>query len=68
MRELTDYFDLDERVSAIHQKLDYFGDMSSTIMDALNTRKSQRLEWIIIILIFVEIVFFAWIEAGRFMH
>jgi uncharacterized Rmd1/YagE family protein len=55
-------FDLDERLAAINQKLEYFADVNSTIMDVLNNRKSQRLEWIIIILIFVEIVFFIWLE------
>jgi uncharacterized Rmd1/YagE family protein len=55
---LREHFDLDERSSAIDRKLAFLNDVNATLMDALNTRKSHRLEWIIIILIAVEIVLF----------
>lgn len=54
--QLYDHFDIDERLSAINQKLDYLNDLNSTMMDILNNRKSQRLEWIIIVLIAFEIL------------
>ena len=60
--ELFDQFDLEERISAINQKLGYLKDAGSTLMEVLTNRKSVRLEWIVIILIFVEIVFFVWKE------
>jgi uncharacterized Rmd1/YagE family protein len=59
---LYDQFDLEERLSAINQKLNYLTDLHSLLMDILSNRKSQRLEWIIILLIFIEIVFFVLIE------
>jgi uncharacterized Rmd1/YagE family protein len=62
---LYDHFDLEERTSAINQKLDYLTDVHSLLMDLLNNRKSQRLEWIIILLIFIEIVFFVFYELAR---
>jgi required for meiotic nuclear division protein 1 len=59
---LFDQFDLEERINAINQKLAYLKDAGSTLMEVLTNRKSVRLEWIVIILIFVEIVFFVWKE------
>jgi uncharacterized Rmd1/YagE family protein len=55
---LFDQFDLEERINAINQKLVYLTDAGSTLMEVLTNRKSVRLEWIVIILIFVEIIFF----------
>ncbi|MFH0794048.1 MAG: RMD1 family protein [bacterium] len=63
--QLYDLFDLEERLSAIGQKLDYFAQVNSTLLDILNQRKSHSLEWIIIILIFVEIIFFVLYELLR---
>lgn len=56
--DLFDQFDLDERLSAIQQKLAYLSDAAARVIDLLTTRKSHRLEWIVIVLIAVEIVFF----------
>ena len=55
---LFDQFDLDERLGAIQQKLAYLTDAAARVIDLLTTRKNHRLEWIVIILIAVEIVFF----------
>lgn len=60
--QLYDHFDLDERLSAVNQKLGYLTDVHSLLINLLNNRKSQRLEWIIILLIFIEIVFFVFYE------
>lgn len=62
---LYDHFDLEERLSAINQKVAFLSDLNTLLMDLLQNRKSNRLEWIIIILIAVEIVFFALLEAAR---
>lgn len=54
---LYDHFNLEERLKAINQKLSYLSDLNSNLMDLLNNRKSHRLEWIIIILIFIEVAY-----------
>lgn len=51
-------FDLAERLGAIRVKLGYLHDAGATFLGLLDTRKSRRLEWIIILLIFVELVLF----------
>ena len=51
-------FDLEERLSAINQKLIFLTDMNSTLTTLLANRKSHRLEWIVIILILLEILLF----------
>lgn len=56
--DLFRQFDLAERLTAIQQKLAYLGDAAARVLDLLTTRKNHRLEWIIIVLIAVEIVFF----------
>ncbi len=53
---LFDQFDLEERLSAITQKLAYLQDAGHTLLELLNTRKSTVLEWIVIWLIAVEIL------------
>ena len=59
---LFDQFDLEERLSAVNQKLVYLKDAGATVLDVLAHRKDQRLEWIIILLILVEVVLFVWKE------
>lgn len=59
---LYDQFDLDERVGAIREKLAYLQDAGATFLGLLDTRKNHRLEWIIILLILVEILLFVWKE------
>jgi len=59
---LFDQFDLEERINAINQKLVYLKDAGSTLMEVLNHRKSVRLEWIVIVLIAIEVVYFVWKE------
>jgi required for meiotic nuclear division protein 1 len=62
---LYDQFDLEERLSAINQKVNYLTDAGARVMDVLTHRKDQNLEWIVIILIAVEIVFFIWLEMAH---
>lgn len=63
--QLYDYFDLDERLSAIKEKVNYLTDLNSTLLNLLSNRKSRHLEWIIIALIALEIVFFVYMELFR---
>lgn len=60
--QLYDYFDLDERLAAINQKVAYLTDANSILTTMLNTQKSERLEWVVIILIAIEIVIFLWMD------
>nr|WP_320132513.1 RMD1 family protein [uncultured Holophaga sp.] len=53
---LYDQFDLEERLGAIREKLVYLQDAGETFRGFLDSRKDQRLEWIIILLILVEII------------
>ena len=47
---------------AANRKLAYLTDAASTIMGVLTNRTSHRIEWIIIILIYIETVSFIWWE------
>ncbi len=58
--QLYDFFDLEERLSAINQKVAYFTDMSSIFMNLLSDRRSVQLELAILLLILIEIVVFIW--------
>lgn len=53
-------FDLEERLGAIREKLAYLRDAGATFLGLLDTRKNHRLEWIVILLIFIEILLFIW--------
>lgn len=57
---LYNQFDLEERLAAIREKLSYLHDAGATFLGLLDTRKNHRLEWIIILLILVEILLFVW--------
>ena len=48
----------DIRLGAIKEKLAYLHDTGATFLGLLDTRKNHRLEWIIILLILVEILLF----------
>ncbi|HJV90410.1 MAG TPA: RMD1 family protein [Holophagaceae bacterium] len=57
---LFGHFDLEERTSAIQQKLAYLADAGARLMDLLATRRAHLLEWIIIGLIAFEIGMALW--------
>ena len=63
--QLYDYFDLDERLGAIKEKVNYLTDLNSTLLNLLSNRKSRNLEWIVIALIALEIVIFVYMELIR---
>jgi uncharacterized Rmd1/YagE family protein len=52
-------FDLDDRIKIIQQKVSIISRSTTFIISRLEARRSQFLEWIIIILILLEIVLFA---------
>ncbi|HEU5182206.1 MAG TPA: RMD1 family protein [Candidatus Polarisedimenticolia bacterium] len=58
--QLYDFFDLEERLSAINQKVAYFTDMSSIFMNLLSDRRNVQLELTIVVLILIEVVVFLW--------
>lgn len=53
-------FELADRDRALTRKLELVSDVAETYLELLDTRKSVRLEWYIIILIAVEIAIVAW--------
>ena len=61
-------FDLDERLGAIREKLAYLQDAGATFLGLLDTRKAQRLEWIIILLILIELLLVIGKDLLAFIH
>ncbi|MFH1066026.1 MAG: RMD1 family protein [Nanoarchaeota archaeon] len=53
-------FELEERFKHLQYKLDFIQNNSEVMLDILNNRKSEILEWVIIILIAIEIVIFVY--------
>ena len=53
-------YELADRDRALSRKLELISDVASTHLELLDTRKSVRLEWYIIVLIAAEIVLFLW--------
>jgi uncharacterized Rmd1/YagE family protein len=56
------HFDIEDRHRTISRKLTFISDNTSFLYEFLSTRKSHQLEWIIIILIAIEIVMFLFSE------
>ncbi|KAH3669114.1 hypothetical protein WICMUC_005078 [Wickerhamomyces mucosus] len=54
---VSNILDISPRISILNKKLDYATDESRALMSTLNEKKSTRLEWIIIILITIEVGF-----------
>jgi uncharacterized Rmd1/YagE family protein len=53
---LEDEYELKERATTLHRKLDVVGDTAQTLTDIIDTERSLRLELIIVLLIVFEIV------------
>lgn len=56
-KQTSKYLDIGPRINILNSKLDYSTDECRALMSVLNERKSTFLEWIIIYLITLEIVF-----------
>jgi uncharacterized Rmd1/YagE family protein len=66
---LEDEYELKERVDALNQKLAVIAETANTLADIIDTRRSLRLELIVVLLIAFEIVMtFYQIFAGQRGH
>ncbi len=64
--QLYNHFDLEDRLRTIQRKLTFLSDNTSFLYEFISTRKSHKLEWIIIYLIAFEIALFLGFEL--FLH
>jgi len=55
---LQDFFDLRERQDVLNAKLDFISQNTSMLFEVISSRKLEYLEWVVIILIAIEIVYF----------
>lgn len=62
---LAHEYELTDRDRALSRKLDLISDVAGTYLELVDTRKSLRLEWYIVILILVEIVILVWDLTGK---
>lgn len=54
--------EFDARLRVLNQRVDYAFQLQQSLMEILNTKTSHRLEWIIIVLIAMEISLVLWRE------
>ncbi|HJZ94589.1 MAG TPA: RMD1 family protein [Gemmataceae bacterium] len=54
---LYDHFDIKKRLSAVQEKVTFLSDLNTMLMNLLQNRTSHRLEWIVILLIVIEVAF-----------
>ncbi len=57
-RTMAIYLELEPRLNVLEKKIDVLNDFLSLLRDELNHRHSSKLEWIIILLILIEIIIF----------
>jgi required for meiotic nuclear division protein 1 len=55
--QLYDHFNIKQRLGSLQTKLDYLLDLNETLMNLIRHRESNRLEWVIIALIVIEVVY-----------
>ncbi|NIX76464.1 RMD1 family protein [Microvirga terricola] len=66
---LEDEYELRERATSLHRKLEVIGDTAQALTDLIDTERSLRLELIIVLLIVFEIfISFYQMFTGRFGH
>lgn len=65
---LYDHFDLEERLSAINQKVAFLNDLNTTFLTVLNHRKSLRLEIVVVALFVVDVAVVLWEFFTRAAH
>jgi len=54
---LSDHLDIKKRLSALHEKMEFLSDLNLMLLTLLQNRTSHRLEWIVILLIVIEVAF-----------
>jgi uncharacterized Rmd1/YagE family protein len=64
-QELLDFFDIAERQEVLSTKLDFISENTRIVFEVLSSRKSHNLEWIVIILIGIEIIGLGLVELVR---
>jgi required for meiotic nuclear division protein 1 len=62
---MRDFFDIAERQDVLAAKLDFISENTRMLFEVLSSRKSHYLEWIVIVLIAVEIVGLGLVELIR---
>ncbi len=53
---LQEHFDFRNRVGTLQAKLDFLADLTQSLTNLLQHRESHRLEWIVVVLIVVEVI------------
>jgi uncharacterized Rmd1/YagE family protein len=53
---LLDHFDFKKRLEALKEKVTFLSDLNLMLLNLLQNRTSHRLEWIVILLIVIEVV------------
>jgi uncharacterized Rmd1/YagE family protein len=53
---LYDYFDIKRRVDGLAEKVTFLSDLNLMLLTLLQTRTSHRLEWIVVVLIVIEVI------------
>lgn len=66
-RMIANYLDLTPRVNVLNQRLNIVKELLEMLVNELNHRHSSRLEWIIIALIFIEIIIVVGKEVASFL-
>ncbi|ORZ37302.1 hypothetical protein BCR44DRAFT_1043563 [Catenaria anguillulae PL171] len=68
--KVTRWLDVKPRISLLNQKLDYAGEFANVLRGHLSEQHSLKLEWFIIILIAIEVVFglVEWAEKLGYVH
>jgi uncharacterized Rmd1/YagE family protein len=64
---LEDEYELRERSRAIERKLDLLQDQLATLADLVQEKRSTRLEWLVIVLIVIEVALSGYEAVYRFM-
>jgi uncharacterized Rmd1/YagE family protein len=54
---LYEHFDIKKRLSALQEKVTFLSDLNLMLMNLLQNRTSHRLEWTVILLIVIEVIF-----------
>jgi uncharacterized Rmd1/YagE family protein len=54
---LYDHFDIKKRLVGLHEKVTFLSDLNLMLMTLLQNRTSHRLEWIVVLLIVIEVIF-----------
>lgn len=57
---LRDQYELRDRFDILNEKIDFLSENNTTLLNFITAQKAHFLEWVVIILIVIEIVIFIW--------